>query len=206
MSPALSFHRIVSLQDEGYDDWLNLYQQSFPLNEQMLVGSLNKMLRGGEEGGVATTFLLVRDESGAAVGMALYESAAKCGCAALWYLAVRSDVRSRGLGGATYREIVSRVRAASSEIKALVYEVELPETAEEDSVRALAVRRIEFYRRNGAKLVGGLHYVQSVGWQEPVPMHLMIHPFAELSPEQALEMLQCKLGEEVKHVGQITLS
>jgi len=205
MSLELSFHQIESIQDEGYDDWLNLYQQSFPLNEQVLVSSLNKLLRAVEEES-ATTFLLVRDDSGAAVGMALYECSAKCGCAALWYLAVRSDIRSKGLGGIIYREIISRIRSASSEITALAYEVELPEEAEDDAVRALAIRRIEFNRRNGAKLVGGIHYVQSVGWQPPIRMHLMIHPFEEIGPETALEKLRCEFGEDVRKIGEITLS
>ncbi|MBM3496938.1 MAG: hypothetical protein FJX72_21845, partial [Armatimonadetes bacterium] len=41
----LEFTELTSLDDERYDDYLDLYQTSFPLNEQMLVSSLNGLLR-----------------------------------------------------------------------------------------------------------------------------------------------------------------
>ena len=41
----LTYHEITSLQDTRYDAWLDIYQASFPLPEQMLVSQLNRIVR-----------------------------------------------------------------------------------------------------------------------------------------------------------------
>ncbi len=196
---------IRSLEDERYDAYLDLYQTSFPLNEQMLVSALNRTVReiaSGEE--TASAIVVAPDDAGEVVAMAHYEAYDERRGAVLWYLAVALGKRGIGIGSGVYKAITARILRERPSTRAFVYEIERPEDAEGHH-RTLAERRIAFYRRNGAKLLGGIRYTQSVGWQPPVPMHVMVHEFERLSPEAAYEMARSLLGEAVEQVGPLAL-
>ncbi len=201
----ITLYRIRSLDDVRYDAYLDIYQTSFPLDEQMLVSSLNRIVReiaAGRDTG--STLAVGVDETGQVAAMVYYEADAEAVGAALWYLAVSGSMRCRGLGTEVYQAVATRIRQERPSIRALVFEVERPEDAEGDR-RRLAERRIAFYRRNGAKLLGGIRYTQSVGWQPPVPMHVMVHPFDPLTPEAAFEIARSVLGDAVEAVGELSL-
>lgn len=196
---------IRSLDDVRYDAYLDLYQTSFPLDEQMLVSSLNRLVRkiaAGEDR--ASTMAVAVNDTGDVVAMVHFEAHEEAGAAALWYLAVAANMRCKGLGTQVYQTVVARIRSERPSIGALVFEVERPEEATGEH-RILAARRIAFYRRNGAKLLGGIRYTQSVGWQPPVPMHVMVHPFNALTPEAAFEIARAVLGDAVEAIGELSL-
>jgi len=195
----LEFTELTSLDDERYDDYLDLYQTSFPLNEQMLVSSLNGLLRSIASGADEWSRMVVGiAPDSRVIAMAHYEIMPDEGAAALWYLAVLKSLRSGGIGSRLYREIVGRVTGVPDPPAALVFEVERPDHAHTPEDRGLAERRIEFYRRNGALLLGGVDYVQSVGWQPEVPMHVMVHPLQSMTPEHALQLARTVLGDSVQ--------
>ncbi len=207
----LSYRSIQSLSDQSYDSWLDIYQTSFPLTEQMLVSSFNSALREIEAQDASersAEFLLAETEEGEAVGISHYVYSEDCKMGLLWYIAVRSDIRSKGIGSQIYLESVRRLKSDHPEMIALMFEVEDPTHADNEEGNQLAHRRIGFYRRNGAKLVGGIHYLQSVGWQPPIPMNLMIQPLNDafaITTENAFELIQCAFGADVERISEITL-
>jgi hypothetical protein len=75
-----------------------------------------------------------------------------------------------------YRQVTEEL-FTNRNIETLVFEVEKPEVmgAESSEAAHIARRRIDWYQRQGARLLDGIRYVQSVGWQPPVEMNLMFH-------------------------------
>jgi GNAT superfamily N-acetyltransferase len=115
--------------------------------------------------------------------MAWYIKAPKQRSVSLWYLAIPRRLRNQGIGTAAMRQITASVRQEG--YRAVLFEVEHPDyveggtQAEIKRHRALAERRIAFYRRGGAKLATNLTYYQKVGWQKPLRMHLMALPLTD---------------------------
>lgn len=202
---ALSFHEITTVDDDLLPSWLELYETAFPPNERILVGSYLRLLRAktrGEEAGrhlVATV-----DEAGDLAGVLDYEVVPDLGAAFLWYIAIHPQRRNQGLGTLLYQEMLRQLAPAG--LRALIFEVEMPEEAETEERRALAGRRIGFYRRLGAQLLLGIRYLQHVGpHQPPVPMHIMVHPLQPLEAAAAFELTQAAFGKAVTQIGPLRL-
>ncbi len=200
MAP-LTFNAIANLHDELFVPWLDLYETAFPPEERLLASAFWKVLAAKEQGKPLTVELLAALDAGQRlVGMAFSELYPEARLAALWYVAVDPRQRSQGLGSQVYQEIVRRVREAGC--RAMLFEVEIPENAPAPEAKTLAERRIAFYRRNGARLLTGIHYLQSVGPHQPLtPMHLMIHPLEPLDPPAALALAQGLFGDLVTPIG-----
>ncbi len=203
---GFSVHEITSLDDLYYDAWLDLYQQSFPLNEQMLISELNRTLRSkAKELSPEELYWALLDGSGQLTGMARFNLPAGNSATALWYVAMRSEARSQGIGSRFYQAVIEHIRRTSGETaEAVVFEVETPANSNAGETSD-AERRIAFYRRNGARLLTGIRYVQSVGWQPPIEMSVMLHPLAELSPSRAFELAKATLGATVQQIGELHL-
>jgi ribosomal protein S18 acetylase RimI-like enzyme len=171
--------RLTDPSDPHLPAWLALYERAFPPEERVPPEEHLQELRPGSQ----ATLLAAEDEAEKLVGLArydLYEHAAY-----LYYLAVDEAVRSLGVGSAMYREILRQLAEGAPGLAAMVFEVERPDHAADAE---LAERRIRFYQRLGAGLLRGIHYVQEIPGQPPVPMHLMVHPFRPLEPSQALDL------------------
>jgi hypothetical protein len=198
---------IKSVADPLYDNWLDIFQTSFPISEQMKVAEINKLLRTQDTPQpTGDRFFVALSETNEVVAMAMYEVGLADNLGALWYMAVPGALRSNGIGSAAYEEITSRIFSDSS-TPALLFEVEDPSfEGVEDA--ALAEKRIEFYRRKGALLIGGIHYMQHVGWQPPIPMHLMIQPRPGTSVDgESAFTLAMKIFEvSLERTGEIVLS
>jgi GNAT superfamily N-acetyltransferase len=200
------FHELRGLDDPHTPAFMDIYQASFPLSEQMRfswwIGMLLAKAAGQEEVGHPLALL----EDGEVAAISYYESGAPETAAYLWYLATREDLRGRGVGAELYRGIVERTRNEGS--PALLFEVETIEQARSISEEAaiFARRRIEFYRRMGAHQLGGIHYVQNVGWQPPIEMHIMVHPFIDISAETIFALTTSHLGTSIQQTGPLSLN
>jgi GNAT superfamily N-acetyltransferase len=120
------------------------------------------------------------------------------------YLATRSDLRGQGVGAVLYQQVVEELcLRRGSEI--LLFEVEKPEVmaAESPEAAQLAQRRIDWYQRQGARLLEGIRYVQSVAWQPPVEMALMFHNVAALTPTEAFSRAEALFGSDLKQVHEL---
>ena len=182
--PELSFHEITDIQDDLLLPWLDLYEQAFPPNEKVYVSEHLAVLK--ERGpNSADKCLLAALENAALAGMARCDITGEPAVGYLIYLAVTEEKRNAGIGRRFYGEIVRRVQETQPSVKAVVLEVERPDQAHSEEGRAFAGRRIRFYQRQGAFLLGGIHYLQEVDNQPPVPMHVMVHPLVPMEPEEA---------------------
>ncbi|HPH96430.1 MAG TPA: GNAT family N-acetyltransferase [Anaerolineaceae bacterium] len=202
----LNIHEIANLQDEFLLPWLDLYETAFPPSEKILISTYLRLFQVGKIGPHAENHLLaVLNENGDLAGMAHYEKTLEPGTpASLWYLAVQPGQRGGGLGAHIYQHVLAQCR--EKQAPALLFEVELPEEMSSEAARVLAGRRIQFYERQGALRLTGVHYLQVVGWhQTPMPMQVMVHPLQALTPEQAFELAAWQYEENIRQTGTLRL-
>lgn len=90
------------------------------------------------------------------------------------YFAIRSDLRGRGLGSDLFREIVQMATEQSLKPDWLLFEVD--DDHEGDARReADCKRRVEFYRRLGARVLKNVPYKFPSAFGEPIRMRLMAY-------------------------------
>lgn len=196
---------ITSVDDPLLLPWLDLYEVSFPPQERVLVSDHLRVLIEKANGRARDAYLLAAvNEAGDLIGMIRYHLASDCRVAHLWYLAVVPDMRSKGIGAICYNEVRDRARQAG--MRAMLFEVDIPVLPGTEEAEAPARRRIAFYQRQGAYLLGGIGYMQSIGpHQAPVPMHIMVHPFEPIDSKEAFELAKALFGESVQQSGVLSL-
>ena len=101
------------------------------------------------------------------------------------YMAVRAELRNRGLGSALFHEVTKTASRERPGAAFLFFEVD-DDRDVGDAARSINHRRIEFYRRIGAKLLVNAEYLFPSASGAGVPMRLMVfrlRPGVELSQE-----------------------
>jgi ribosomal protein S18 acetylase RimI-like enzyme len=201
MDEPLRIIEITSLNDDLLPAWLDLYETAFPANERVLVSTFFAILKSKAKGKAEYQHLLAAvDKAGELVGMVWYELFPETEAAALWCIAVAPEARSRGAGSWLYKQVIAR--ADPKHYAAWVFEVEKPENAAAPEQEQLARRRIGFYRRNGARLLTEIRYIQTIGThQTPITMHLMIHSLRQVDARQAFDLAAGIFGSAVVKVG-----
>jgi GNAT superfamily N-acetyltransferase len=195
--PTITSTPITSSSDPLFIPWLDLYETAFPPREKILVSTLLKILQQGSDG---TRLAALLDETEQFAGMMMYQVSQEHRLALLWYFAILPDLRSKGLGGIAYRQLIQNLDPATC--KGLFFEVEIPD----EHNREEAERRIAFYRRNGAFVLDGIEYMQYVGWhQPPTPMHIMVHPLVPLTPQEAYDTARLAFEDTMKQTGVLSL-
>lgn len=201
---AASGITVVELADPAgplFLAWLDLWETAFPPHERPLVTFYLRLLAAkarGEEDRHHILAILGADRQ--FLGMAHYAIIPELDAGFLAYLATVPAARNQGLGTLAYGEIVRRLRAAG--LRALVYEVELPTEAGSDESAALAERRIDFYHRQGARMLLGVQYWQDVGPHQPrTPMQVMMHPLRAMTAEQAFALAAQIFRENITLIG-----
>ena len=202
---GLRFIEIQQLSDDLLLPWLDLFETAFPAVERVLVSSLLEIVRALVPNNAEGDHLVAAtDETGAFAGLMAYQIRQDARLALLCYLAVAPSLRNRGLGSVMYGEMLSRARQARSQL--LLFEVERPDHADTNDGRATAERRIEFYRRKGARLLEGIQYEQVVGWhQPPLPMYLMAHPLEPMDDLSVFRSAHSILGPQIVQTGSLRL-
>lgn len=185
----LSWHVLKGVGDPRYEHWLDIYRRSFPVHEKMKVGELNAALRAVSFGQPAPVLVTVLDGD-EAVALLMYEFCVEAPVAVLWYLAVEPSRRSEGIGAWCYRTLVNNLPELEPGLQALVYEVEDPDAAAAEQ-KVLARRRIAFYERLGAELLDRDAVAANL------PMMLMLHPLADLTPETGVALARVALAESM---------
>jgi GNAT superfamily N-acetyltransferase len=188
--------------DPWLPDWLNLYELTFPPEERFLAGELLRLLQDPARRPLHHWLALI--EAGQRLtGLGLWQSLPEVATAYLWYLAVQPGLRGGGLGAALYQSILA---SALETHPLLIFEVELPELAPDEAARQLRERRIAFYRRQGARLLGGVHYLETVGPHlPPVPMHLMAQGRGTLDPTEVFKCGKALFDDLLTQTGELSL-
>ncbi len=174
---------LTPIQDASspqWSEWKEIYLSSFPENERMSDNFFEDVFsqKGLNEDNTITVLAVVDSEDPFAVlGIVVHEIVEEERYAFVWYLAVAEEYRSSGIGSGVYSQLLAQFKSRNCDC--LLYEVEIPE--EGDSTHSQARRRIKFYERQGARVLGGYHYMQSVdNGSDPIPMYIMIHLFRTL--------------------------
>lgn len=197
----LTFPEIVDSRDGLLIPWLRLYEAAFPPAEREPLSTIYDGLQrrvAGEQ--VDEHLVAALDGQNNFVGMAMYAVHAPT-AALLWYMAVEHTYRGRGIGVQIYDHLVAHCSSAG--LQAVLFEVEIPAGPDDRD----AQRRITFYRRRGARLLEGIHYLQYTGGgYPPLPMHLMIHPLQKLDAPAAFALACAILGASLQQTGPLALS
>lgn len=194
MATILRFDEITDIRDARILAWLDIYEASFPWTEKVPISAHIRDLY--EPPSVPDDyprhrFVALDDVTGDVVGMARYSFHANAGAVYLMYLAVSPDVRGGGVGAAMLTEIVTRARTAYPNGDLLAWEVERPDKARSQRGREQAERRIQFYQRQGARLVRGSGHSDRLGEGFPrVLFDLMFLPFREVSDAEVAQSLR----------------
>lgn len=205
MDRTLKFVEIGNIDDDLLLPWFDLYETAFPPQERVLISSFLQLLKDKASGKCADSYVVaVRDNMDNFVGMLRYDMDSDSGFAYLWYLAVVPNSRNSGYGSSCYNHILQRAKECG--MRGVLFEVEIPELCSNSVQCELAQRRIAFYRRSGARMLTGIHYMQSVGpHQPPMPMHIMIGLIEPLSAQQSFEVAKMLLGDAVTQIAELSL-
>lgn len=187
----LHYHDLAGVSDPYTGVFLDRIQQSFPPNEQMSMSSILGSISERSEGQILQVVLSASPPDGIPVGMIWEERSQEPPYTLLWYLAAVE--KGGGIGTRIYQDLRERTRASG--LRAILFEVERPDCTPDPET---AIRRIAWYRRNGARLCRNIEYHQTVGWQPPVPMYLMVDTLdSEMPDKEVLSMLEDAFGNDV---------
>lgn len=207
----LTVRPIVSANDPAWPEWYEIYVYSFPLDERVPEAyflNVFEKIRLDEE--VLEQVLVMEEQPASAtdghpqvVAIAFTEQVPTHGLCFLWYLATSTAVRSQGHGTIFYHWIIDQFKA-NKKLKQMLFEVEIPETADEPD---LAARRINWYRRLGAQLVHGINYRQYISPDiPPKEMFLMVHPLDAVDPTNLFATAKAFFGEYLEQRGPLALA
>lgn len=176
--------------------WMELYELAFPPSQRVLAAwilrSLVEIAQGDRRG---RHLFAALDGDGKFCGLAHTFEPDDQPLGFLWYLATLPNLRGQGLGAWMYHSLLDRMRP---EVKAFIFDLEDPGQLTDPAHRQMALRRANFYTRLGARLIGGITYMQTVGPHiAPVEGWLMAHPLAEISAAEVIDLVQPLMGDVI---------
>lgn len=179
-APTADIREVTDLQSDIGQQVIAIYEQSFPEAERDPVENIAASLKHSTDDN-EVTHLRAFVEQETVVGFAYFSSYREYYLGFLKFIAVRANIRGKGYGPILLQDAIRQlradgVRATGWPYLGLVFEVERPETAENEPDRLLRERRIEFYRRNGAVMIEKVDYIAPpVTVDQPsLPFHLMV--------------------------------
>lgn len=190
LEPAETIHHPLLVEA------MRIWHEAFPRNEQMSVPWWLETLLALPHPKKRLLIFTSDERPGEALGMALVETSAPA--AYLAYFCTRHDLRGQGIGAAAYRQLAAALFGEG--FTAIVLEVELPQTGE------AAARRIGWYRRQGAQLLDGVRWIQTVdNGSAGLPMGLMVHARETISAREAYRLACIGLGAQIEIAGELAL-
>jgi ribosomal protein S18 acetylase RimI-like enzyme len=193
----MTIQKMASFADPILADWLALYETSFPEEERMSRSYLETTLSADPNN---VSMLAMRADDGSLLGISYTEYPPAKQIAYLYYIATDPKVRGNGLGRTLYEAVMGEARARGCRF--LFFEVEIPQSGDD----GLPARRIDWYRRNGASLLDGIDFNQTVDTSDIVTkMHLMVHTIQATTPESAFALLKEYFEDDLQQTGPLVL-
>lgn len=164
--------RVTDTGSQCYVEAIAILHEAIAPEAQLPERRLHDLLAGGNYQ------LFAYAEGEDVQGMALVYFSAELRFAWLDYFAIRSNLRGQGLGSQLFREIVQMVSMQSPAPDWLLFEVD--DDYEGDPEReAECKRRVQFYRRLGARVLENVLYKFPSAFAEPIHMRLMAYGLHE---------------------------
>jgi len=171
-SPKPALERVTGPSSPLFAPSLAIIADSFPAAERLPIQRLARLLAGDDY----RLYSLTASGDVTAVAL-LYLSVARP-FALLDYMAVRADLRGKGNGSTLFREVVNTLRGERPLAEWLLLEVDDDREGSEEQ-RGANSRRIQFYRRLGARLLANVPYRFPSPSGVDVPMRLMAYGLRE---------------------------
>lgn len=208
---SVPIRAVTSRTDPTLAGLFDIYQKSFPVEEQMLVSYFLDKLRAFEQGEAQEFHLVVLAQECSVAGFAYFE-VGRCvegvGIGGyLWYIASHPELRRLGVGKRLYDHVRDTMFTRHN-CRAMFFEIEVSDDARArhgEQAAAYADWRKSWYKRQGALELRGTRYMCGVDWHPPIPMQVMVHPNGELTPEEALRMARDVQDESIEAVGTLAL-
>jgi GNAT superfamily N-acetyltransferase len=179
-APVADVREVTDFHTTVGQQVIAIYEQSFPEAEREPVETIAANLNSSDLN-TEVTHLRALVEQEAVVGFTYFSSYPEYYLGFLKFIAVRADIRGKGYGPILLQDALEQlradgVRATGWPYLGLVLEVERPELAANDQDRQLRERRIQFYRRNGARMIEGIDYIAPpvAAGQPSLPFYLMV--------------------------------
>jgi GNAT superfamily N-acetyltransferase len=161
----MTLRTLTSSADPAFGGLLALYHEAFPANERQSDERMAERLDTGH------SEFQVGEIEGSVALMAVTYPLPGLPFDFLDYLAVDSRFRGQGLGGAFFRALAPGLKERQ---RRLVLEVEDPDYGENREQR---LRRVAFYRDNGARVLYNTPYLlPPLSGDLPTEMWLMVFP------------------------------
>jgi len=208
---TVSIREITSRLDPALPSLFDIYQKSFPVEEQMLLSFFLNKLEAKEQGEAVEFHIDVLAQEREVAGFAIYEigeAVEDLGRGGyLWYIAANPDLRGGGIGKRLYTHVRDTM-FHTYDCRGLFFEIEISTEALERHGQAsadYAEWRKRWYKRQGAFELQGTHYLCGTGWQPPIPMQVMVHPNGPLTPDEAIRLAHEVQDEAIEVVGELAL-
>jgi len=188
----MELHEVTDPDNRLAQEAFALYERSFSFEERLTLDEIAEAMRSGANSNSPSdriSHFWVWTDLEVVVGVGIFQYMPALRLGYMDYLVVRPERRGHGYGSTFFQAILAQLARDASELKTaaplgLCFEVERPETALTPVDRELRERRIHFYERNGAFLIGQVDFVAPPlrAGLPPLPYHLM---FRWVRPNQS---------------------
>ncbi|HIK32929.1 MAG TPA: hypothetical protein IGS31_16500 [Oscillatoriales cyanobacterium M4454_W2019_049] len=161
----MQFDRVTDIDRPDFRAAIAIYEEAFPANERVSIATFEKKVTDG------TYQLFVGNRDDRVIFMAILCEPILEEFVLLGYLATHAEFRSQGIGAQFFSYALSLLQPRA---QYLLLEVEDPQIGVD---RDLRQRRVNFYRRLGAKQLKNVRYILPLSNRgEPMEMILMLAP------------------------------
>jgi GNAT superfamily N-acetyltransferase len=162
--------------------WQDVYSEVIPEHEQQPVPWLQSLAKDGSVPKVEVFETKSGDKTVAFSMVSDYGEGPDGPQKLLPYLGVAPDLQSRGIGGQHLRELLQAMKDENPNTKGLLLEVDKPTPQMTEPERALARRRLLFYRNNGGQLIDANYQFPGSTDNAPVESNLIWFDFDRGGP------------------------
>jgi ribosomal protein S18 acetylase RimI-like enzyme len=162
------FYQIRDIDCSDFQAAIEIYEAAFPPSELIPVDVFSRRV----DRGIYQLWVCQQDNRVAFMAILCKPIADRF--VLLGYIATHPDYQSRGIGSDFFSTVLPQLQQQS---QSLLLEVENPNDGDD---RALRQRRVNFYRRLGAKTLNNVRYIlPALSGGEPTEMILMVAPAGE---------------------------